>query len=268
MPPMLHNHGMYIGSLGNVTRWMAGQAEALGVEIYPGFAASDLTYREDGSVKGVIAGVMGIEKEWRARARTTLAGHGAQRQVCADRRGRAWLAGQAVDEASSSSRRIRQPQKFGIGMKELWQVPADQHQPGLRAAHLRMAAGQFERRRRHVPLSLRRSLCGRSASWCTSTTRNPWLSPFEEFQRFKHHPDVAEAPQGWRAHFLWRACDHRGRLAVDSEADLPGRRADWMLGRLREPAAHQGQPQRDEDRHDGRRGRVRGGDRRAARATS
>ena len=62
MPPMLHNHGMYIGSLGNVTRWMATQAEALGVEIYPGFAASDLTYREDGSVKGVIAGVMGVEK--------------------------------------------------------------------------------------------------------------------------------------------------------------------------------------------------------------
>src|SRR6185295_7685634 len=62
MPPMLHNHGMYVGSLGNVCRWLATQAEALGVEIYAGFACSDLTYREDGSVKGVVAGVMGIEK--------------------------------------------------------------------------------------------------------------------------------------------------------------------------------------------------------------
>src|SRR5690242_3179322 len=62
LPPMLHNHGMYIGSLGSVTRWMAKQAEELGVEIYPGFAGSDLTWREDGSVKGVVAGVMGIHK--------------------------------------------------------------------------------------------------------------------------------------------------------------------------------------------------------------
>ncbi len=62
LPPMLRNHGMYICSLGNVCRWLATQAEALGVEIYPGFACSDLTYREDGSVKGVVAGVMGIEK--------------------------------------------------------------------------------------------------------------------------------------------------------------------------------------------------------------
>ena len=129
MPPMLHNHGMYIGSLGSVTRWMAQQAEALGVEIYPGFAASDLTYREDGSIKGVVAGVMGIEKNGEP---------GPNYSPGMELNGKYVLIGEGV-RGSLAKRLIRdfkldkdsQPQKYGIGIKELWQVPAEQHKPGF-----------------------------------------------------------------------------------------------------------------------------------------
>ena len=168
MPPMLHNHGMYIGSLGNVTRWMASQAEALGVEIYPGFAASDLTYREDGSIKGVIAGVMGIEKNGEP---------GPNYSPGMELNGKYVLIGEGV-RGSLAKRLIRdfkldkdsQPQKFGIGIKELWQVPAEQHQAGLRAAHVRLAAVATPPAAA-PSCTISAIAMWRSAWWCTSTTR-------------------------------------------------------------------------------------------------
>ena len=192
MPPMLHNHGMYIGSLGNVTRWMAGQAEALGVEIYPGFAASDLTYREDGSVKGVIAGVMGIEKNGE---------QGPNYSPGMELNGKYVLIGEGV-RGSLAKRLMKefklekdsQPQKFGIGVKELWQVPADQHKPGLVQHTFGWPLGNsvgggtflYHFGDRYVAVGLVVHL----------NYKNPWLSPFEEFQRFKHHPDVAKHLKG------------------------------------------------------------------------
>ena len=192
MPPMLHNHGMYIGSLGNVTRWMATQAEALGVEIYPGFAASDLTYREDGSVKGVIAGVMGVEKNGE---------QGPNYSPGMELNGKYVLIGEGV-RGSLAKKLIKdfkldkdsQPQKFGIGVKELWQVPADQHKPGLVQHTFGWPLGNsvgggtflYHFGDRYVAVGLVVHL----------NYKNPWLSPFEEFQRFKHHPDVAKHLQG------------------------------------------------------------------------
>ena len=188
MPPMLQNHGMYIGSLGSVCRWMAQQAEALGVEIYPGFAASELTYREDGSVKGVIAGVMGIEKNGEP---------GPNYSPGMELNGKYVLIGEGV-RGSLAKRLIRdfkldkdsQPQKFGIGIKELWQIPAEQHRPGF-VQHtfgwpLSNSTGggtfMYHFGDRYVAIGLVVHL----------NYKNPWLSPFEEFQRFKHHPDVAK----------------------------------------------------------------------------
>ena len=188
MPPMLQNHGMYIGSLGSVTRWMAQQAEALGVEIYPGFAASDLTYREDGSVKGVVAGVMGIEKNGEP---------GPNYSPGMELNGKYVLIGEGV-RGSLAKRLIRdfkldkdsQPQKFGIGIKELWQVPAENFKPGL-VQHTfgwpltdKVGGGTFLYHfgDRYVAIGLVVHL----------NYKNPWLSPFEEFQRFKHHPDVSK----------------------------------------------------------------------------
>ncbi|HVY90077.1 MAG TPA: electron transfer flavoprotein-ubiquinone oxidoreductase [Hyphomonadaceae bacterium] len=187
LPPALKNHGMYIGSLGNVTRWMATQAEALGVDIYPGFAASDLTYREDGSVKGVVAGVVGIEKNGE---------HGPNYSPGMELNGKYVLIAEGV-RGSCAKRIIRefklegaQPQKFGIGIKELWQVPAEQHKPGL-VQHTfgwpldnKTGGGSFLYHfgDRYVAVGFVVHL----------NYKNPWLSPFEEFQRFKHHPDVAK----------------------------------------------------------------------------
>jgi electron-transferring-flavoprotein dehydrogenase len=188
MPPMLHNHGMYIGSLGSVTRWMAQQAEALGVEIYPGFAASDLTYREDGSIKGVVAGVMGIEKSGQP---------GPNYSPGMELNGKYVLIGEGV-RGSLAKRLIRdfkldkdrQPQKYGIGIKELWQVPAEQHKPGF-VQHtfgwpLANSTGggtfMYHFGDRYVAIGLVVHL----------NYKNPWLSPFEEFQRFKHHPEVSK----------------------------------------------------------------------------
>ena len=192
LPPMLHNHGMYIGSLGNVTRWMATQAEALGVEIYPGFAASELTYREDGSVKGVIAGVMGIEKNGEK---------GPNYSPGMELNGKYVLIGEGV-RGSLAKKLIKdfkldkdsQPQKFGIGVKELWQVPADQHKPGLVQHTFGWPLGNnvgggtflYHFGDRYVAVGLVVHL----------NYKNPWLSPFEEFQRFKHHPEVAKHLKG------------------------------------------------------------------------
>ena len=194
MPPMLHNHGMYIGSLGNVTRWMATQAEALGVEIYPGFAASDLTYREDGSVKGVIAGVMGVEKNGE---------QGPNYSPGMELNGKYVLIGEGV-RGSLAKKLIKdfkldkdsQPQKFGIGVKELWQVPADQHKPGLVQHTFGWPLGNsvgggtflYHFGDRYVAVGLVVHL----------NYKNPWLSPFEEFQRFKHHPLIEPVLSGGR----------------------------------------------------------------------
>jgi len=192
LPPALKNHGMYIGSLGNVTRWMAQQAEALGVDIYPGFAASDLVYREDGSVKGVIAGVVGIGKTGEPTADYSPG---------MELNGKYVLIGEGV-RGSLAKRLIRdfkldansQPQKFGIGIKELWKVKPETFRPGF-VQHtfgwpLKNDTGggsfMYHFGDHYVTIGLVVHL----------NYKNPWLSPFEEFQRFKHHPEVAKYLEG------------------------------------------------------------------------
>ena len=170
MPPLMNNHGNYIVSLGNVCRWLATQAEALGVEIYPGFAAAEVLYNEDGSVKGVVAGDLGVGKDGSTRptyqpgmelhAKYTLIAEGA----------RGSLAKMLM--AKFDLRAGVDPQKFGIGIKELWQVAPDAaSSQGLVRAHRRAGRSTRDRRRRLVHVSLRRQPTSPSASWCTSTTR-------------------------------------------------------------------------------------------------
>jgi len=192
MPPMLHNHGMYIGSLGNVARWMASQAEALGVEIYPGFAASDLTYREDGSVRGVIAGEMGIEKNGEKGPNYSPGMELRGKYVLIAEGARGSLAKRLIREFKLD--KDAQPQKYGIGIKELWQVPADKHQPGL-VQHTfgwpldnSTGGGSFLYHfgDRYVAVGMVVHL----------NYKNPWLSPYEEFQRLKHHPEMARHLEG------------------------------------------------------------------------
>ncbi|MBB3302314.1 electron-transferring-flavoprotein dehydrogenase, partial [Rhizobium sp. BK077] len=129
MPPLMNNHGNYIVSLGNVCRWLASKAEELGVEIYPGFAATEVLYNDEGAVIGVATGDMGIEKNgepgpnytrgMELLGKYTLIGEGV----------RGSLAKQLI--AKFDLQKDREPQKFGIGVKELWQVKPEHHRPGL-----------------------------------------------------------------------------------------------------------------------------------------
>ncbi|MBI1340029.1 NAD(P)-binding protein [bacterium] len=192
LPPMLKNHGMHIASLGNVCRWLAQQAEAMGVDIYPGFSCSDLTFREDGSVKGVVAGVMGLEKSGEP---------GPGYQPGMELNGKYVLIAEGV-RGSLSKRLIahfkldegRQPQKYGIGLKELWQIRPEKFRKGY-VQHTfgwpldnRTGGGSFMYHfgDNYVSLGFVVHL----------NYKNPWLSPYQEFQRFKHHPEIAKYLEG------------------------------------------------------------------------
>jgi electron-transferring-flavoprotein dehydrogenase len=191
LPPLMNNHGNYIISLGEFTRWLAGQAEELGVEIYPGMAASDLVYDEAGAVKGVVAGVFGVARDGHHKpdyqpgmelhGKYVLFGEGARGSLTKILFGK-------YDLAAS------QPQKFGIGIKELWEVPAEKHQPGLVQHSVgwplddKTGGGSFIYHfgDRLVAVGFVVHL----------NYKNPYLSPFDEFQRFKQHPEVRPMLEG------------------------------------------------------------------------
>ncbi len=130
MPPLMSNHGCYIGSLGNLTKWLGEQAEALGVEIYPGIAVTEAIIGANGEIEGVITGDHGRRPRRQPQGQLH-AGHRAHRQIHVLRRRRARLADQAAHQASFGLDEDSGPQKFGIGLKELWEIPADKHKPGL-----------------------------------------------------------------------------------------------------------------------------------------
>jgi electron-transferring-flavoprotein dehydrogenase len=193
LPPIMHNDGCYIASLGNVARWLGEQAEALGVEVYPGMAASHVVWDEpSGRVKGVVAGVFGIDRQGKPTGdfQPGIELHGKYVFIAEGVRGslaKTIMARHNLCDAAD-------PQKFGIGLKELWQVPAEQHRPGL-AQHTTgwpldefTGGGSFMYHfgDRYVAIGYVVHL----------NYKNPFLSPFDEFQRFKHHPAIAEHLEG------------------------------------------------------------------------
>ena len=192
MPPLMSNHGNYIVSLGDVCRWLGTKAEGLGVEIYPGFAAAEVLYDDKGAVVGVATGDMGIGKSgepnanftrgMELRAKYTLFAEGARGNL-----GKQLLA--KFDLADG-----REPQKFGIGLKELWQVAPDKHRRGLVQHSFgwpldgSTGGGSFLY---HFDDNLV------SVGFVVHLNyKNPYLSPFEEFQRFKTHPLVRDTFEG------------------------------------------------------------------------
>ncbi|MFI4933760.1 MAG: electron transfer flavoprotein-ubiquinone oxidoreductase [Caulobacterales bacterium] len=192
MPPFMHNHGCYIASLANVCRWLASEAEALGVEIYPGMAASDLVFRDDGSVKGVVAGVFGIGKDGEKKPdyQPGIELHGKYVLIAEGVRGSLAKVIQAKYGLADGC----EPQKFGIGLKEIWQVTDETFKPGL-TQHtvgwpLDDATGggsfMYHFGDHYVSLGFVVHL----------NYKNPWISPFDEFQRFKHHPSVKPYLEG------------------------------------------------------------------------
>ncbi|THT98747.1 electron transfer flavoprotein-ubiquinone oxidoreductase [Lampropedia puyangensis] len=192
IPNNFHNEGNYVISLGNVVRWLAAQAEALGVEIFPGFAATEVLYDEQGAVKGIATGNMGIGKDgeptgefqlgMELHAKYTIFAEGARGQL-----GRQLLAHFQLQDGKA-------PQSFGIGIKELWEIPADKAKPGLvvHTAGWPMDKDTFgggflyHMEDNKVTLGFVIGL----------DYKNPWLSPFEEMQRWKKHPSILKHIEG------------------------------------------------------------------------
>ena len=191
-PACFRNHGNFVISLGEVTRWLAQQAEALGVEIFSGFAAAELLFDDSGAVRGVATGNQGVGKDgepggsfqlgMELPARYTVFAEGARGQL-----GRELIARYKLDEG-------RDPQTYAIGIKELWEVPAAQAHPGrvMHSAgwpldsHTYGGAFLYHLDDAKVAVGLVVGL----------DYRNPWLSPFEEFQRFKTHPSIRPMFEG------------------------------------------------------------------------
>lgn len=193
-PPQMNNHGNYIASLGNVCRWLGEQATELGVEIYPGFAAAEVLYHDDGSVKGVATGDMGIGKDgektagyqpgMELHAKVTLFGEGCRGSLTKGLFERFGLRADC------------EPQSFGIGLKELWEVDPAKHKPGTIVHTVgwpldgETYGGSFlyHLENNQVAIGFVIGL----------DYKNPFLSPFEEFQRFKQHPSVRPLLEGGR----------------------------------------------------------------------
>ena len=254
LPPFMRNKGTYTLSLGNFCRWLAGQAEELGVEIFPGFAAAEILFNDDGSVKGVATGDMGVARDGSHRAdhqpgielhaRYTFFAEGAR--------------GHLTKELTRifDLRKDSGPQVFGLGVKELWDVPADKHKPG-RVIHTQgwplddawgggflyhqdngqVALGLRRRARLFEPVSF--AVRGDAA------VEDPSGDPRRD--------------RGRPPRLLRRPGDQRGRLPGDPQASVPRRGAGRLLGRLRQRAADQGHAHGDEIGDARRRSRFRGG---------
>ena len=192
--PCFQNHGNYVISLGLLTRWLAEQAENLGVEIYPGFAAAEILYHADGSVKGIATGNMGVGKDGEAtemfqagmelRAKQTLFAEG-----CRGSLSKQLIRRFELDKHS-------QPQTYGIGIKEIWEIPAEKSRPGL-VMHStgwpldsKTYGGAFLYHLNDNQVSV--------GFVVGLDYQNPYLSPFEEFQRFKTHPEIRKTFEGGR----------------------------------------------------------------------
>ncbi len=192
MPPLMNNHGNYIVSMGNVCRWMATQAEELGVEVFPGMACSELVYGEGGEVKGVVAGEFGrnpdgtpgpnYEPGMELHGKYVLLGEGV----------RGSLSKQVMAKYDLSNG--HEPQKFGLGMKEIWEVDPEKHREGTVTHTMGWPLGRnagggsfiyhLENNQVYVGFVVHLNY------------ENPHLHPYMEFQRFKHHPVVAELLKG------------------------------------------------------------------------
>ena len=185
-PPQMNNHGNYIVSLGNVCRWLAEQAEGLGVEIFPGFAAAEVLYHEDGSVKGVATGDMGIGKdgEKKAHYEPGIELHAKQTFFAEGCRGS--LSGGLME--TFNLRDGVDPQTYGIGIKELWEIDPAKHKKGS-ITHTIGWPMQSKTYGGSFLYHLDDNLV--SVGFVIGLDyENPYLSPFEEFQRFKTHPDI------------------------------------------------------------------------------
>ena len=218
LPSQLHNDGNYVISLNQLVRWMGAQAEELGVEVYPGFAASEVLYDEDGSVKGIATRDAGISKEgdikgtfargMELRARQTLFAEGA-RGSCSEE-----------VQAKFDLRKDAQPQTFGLGIKEVWEIPEEKFKAGyvqhtlgwpLQNSLLDKTFGGSFLYHQKPNLVLIGFVVGLDYE-------NPYLNPYKEFQRWKTHPEI-------KTHLEGGSCISYGARVLN-EGECGGK-GDW-----------------------------------------
>ncbi|AOS97876.1 Electron transfer flavoprotein-ubiquinone oxidoreductase [Microbulbifer aggregans] len=219
VPSTMHNEGNYIISLGNLTRWLAEQAENLGVEIFPGFAAAEVLYNEDGSVKGIATGDMGVsatgeEKDsympgMELHAKYTLFAEG-----CRGHLGKQLISHFKLDEG-------KDPQHYGIGIKEIWKVSDENHKPGL-VVHT--AGWPLDESGSHgggflYHLEDNQVVVGLITDLAYS---NPHVSPFDEFQRYKHHPVIKQYLEGGQRVAYGARAITKGGLQSQPKMTFPG----------------------------------------------
>jgi electron-transferring-flavoprotein dehydrogenase len=217
MPPLMSNNGCYTLSLGNLVRWLGEQAEAMGVEVYPGFAAAEVLFNDDGSVKGIATGDMGRERDgsrgpnfepgMELHAKYTFFAEGC----------RGHLSKTLIETFNLG--KGRQPQTYGIGIKELWDVPEESHQAG-KVIHTQgwplndIVGGGFIYHQENNQIAI--------GFVTTLDYENPHLSPYDEMQRFKTHPEVRKMLEGGRRVAYGARAINEGGLQSVPKLAFPG----------------------------------------------
>jgi len=217
MPPLMSNNGCYTLSLGNLVRWLGEQAEAMGVEVYPGFAAAEVLFNDDGSVKGIATGDMGRERDgsqgpnfepgMELHAKYTFFAEGCRGHLS-----------KSLEE-KFNLREGRQPQTYGIGIKELWDVPEENHQAG-KVIHTQgwplndIVGGGFIYHQENNQIAI--------GFVTTLDYENPHLSPYDEMQRFKTHPAVRKMLEGGRRVAYGARAINEGGLQSVPKLAFPG----------------------------------------------
>ncbi|SNY92439.1 electron-transferring-flavoprotein dehydrogenase [Cohaesibacter sp. ES.047] len=218
MPPLMSNHGNYIISLGNLCRWMAEKAEAMGVEIYPGFAAAELLYDDNGALHGVATGDMGVGKDGQPKdtymrgmellGKYTLIGEGVRGSLAKE-----LIAKYQLDKDCDVP-------KFGIGIKEIWEIDPDKHNEGLVEHSFgwpldeKTGGGSFLYHMEDNQVAV--------GFVVYLNYKNPYLSPFEEFQRFKTHPTVQPTLEGGKRISYGARCIAEGGYQSVPRLTFPG----------------------------------------------
>ncbi len=218
MPPLMNNHGNYIVSMGNVCRWMAEQAEAMEVQVFPGMACSELIYGENGEVKGVVAGEMGLASDGTPGPQYEPGMEVLGKYVLLGEGVRGSLSKQVIEKYSLDAN--SEPQKYGLGMKEIWEIDPEKHREGSVTHTMGWPLGSnsgggsfiyhLENNQVYVGFVVHLNY------------ENPHLYPYMEFQRFKHHPMVAELLEGGKRVAYGARAITEGGFQSMPEAAFPG----------------------------------------------
>ena len=219
IPKPMHNHGNYIVSLGNVVRWLGEQAEALGVEIFPGFAAAEILFDENGSVKGVATGNMGVSASGEQKASfepgmELYAKYTIFAEGCRGHLGKQLINTYGLDND-------RSPQHYGIGLKELWEIAPEKHKPGVVVHGTGWPLSQSKSTGGSFLYHFDKNLVALGVI-VDLNYQNPFLSPFDELQRYKHHPSIKSVLAGGKRLSYGARAIAKGGLNSLPKMSLPG----------------------------------------------